>query len=59
MKVENGSRPENGTVCKDGIQSEVILVCDQSKEWNSQDISEFVQLAYHHGEDPCMVRRPS
>lgn len=54
MKVENGSRPENGSVCPNGLQSEVILVCDKSKEWNSQDISEFVQLVYLHGDDPCM-----
>ena len=55
MKVENGSKPENGTLCKNGIQTEMILVCDKSKEWKSQDISEFVQLVYHHGDDPCMV----
>lgn len=55
MKVENGSKP-NGSVCHNGLQTEVILVCDKSKEWNSQDISEFVQLVYHHGDDPCMVR---
>lgn len=57
MKVENGSRPENGSLCPNGLQSEVILVCDKSKEWNSQDISEFVQLVYLHGDDPCMVRK--
>ena len=55
MRVENGSKPENGSTCKNGLQTEVILVCDKSKEWNSQDISEFVQIVYHHGDDPCMV----
>lgn len=55
MKVENGTKPENGTVCKNGLQTEVIMVCDRSSQWNSQDISEFVSIVYHHGDDPCMV----
>ena len=55
MRVENGSKPENGTVCKDGLQTEVIFVCDKTSQWNGQDISDYIQLVYHHGDDPCMV----
>ena len=55
MRVENGSKPENGTTCKNGLQTELILVCDKTKEWTSQDISDYVQLVYHEGGDPCMV----
>ena len=55
MRVENGSKPENGTVCKNGMMSEVILTCDKNAPWNNQDISNYVELAYHHGSDPCMV----
>ena len=55
MRVENGSKPENGTVCKNGMMSEVILTCDKNAPWDNQDISEYLLLAYHHGDDPCMV----
>lgn len=55
MKVVNGSRPDNGTTCPHGIQSEVLLVCDNSKEWNSQDISDSLKIVYNRGEDPCEV----
>lgn len=55
MRIENGTKPENGTVCKNGLQTEVIFVCDKTKQWNGQDISDNIQLVYHHGDDPCMV----
>jgi len=56
MRVENGSRPNNGTTCPNGIITQVTLTCDQSKKWEGQDISSFVKVAYNHLE-PCSVSR--
>ena len=55
MRVENGSKPENGSKCPNGISTQVTLTCDSSKSWNHQDISDYVSVAYHHDEGPCSV----
>ena len=55
MTVENGSKPEN---CKNGLKTQVTLTCDEDKAWTNQDISDYVRVAYHHENEPCMVIAP-
>ena len=57
MVVENGSKPENGTKCKQGFNSRVILTCDASVTWpDNGDLSEIIEVSYVPGDDPCQVK---
>ncbi len=55
MRVENGSRPHNGSICPNGISTQVTLTCDSSASWSNQDISSYMKVAYHHENEPCSV----
>lgn len=54
MTVDNGTRPYDQK-CPNGLKTQVIMNCNESAQWTSPNVSEYLSVAYHHADDPCMV----
>ncbi len=58
MDVENGSRPDDGRCnTKYGIKTRVILVCNSSVQWSTNDLTGLIEVAYLEDTDPCDVSK--
>ena len=56
MDVMNGSQPDNGR-CNSvhGIKTRVVLTCNSSVEWKTNDLTGLIRVAYQEAIDPCQV----
>jgi hypothetical protein len=58
LDVVNGSQPDDGRCninTNHGIKTRIILACNSSVKWSSNDLTGLIQVAYLEDLEPCEV----